>query len=221
MECLHALLDRGPRFETAQLTVRVAGEATVRAWLSGRRKRLEAGQCVDVWDGSFHWHNSATYACRVRATDGDQGTGVWTTGRQTLDLMLDPAAIRRTHDLTALASGRVAGRAALRARAVPRATALETAYVAEAQEVTPGRPIPSGDTEEVVIPVDAVAPLMFADEGLLAVDAEHGVLLALQTRYGDDVRDATLVEEAVFDGTIPDERFVYVPPPGLEVTLFD
>jgi hypothetical protein len=218
-ERLHALLDAGPRFQTARLTVRHASESAVRAWLAGPRKRLEQGSCVDVWDGQFHWHANGALVFRLSA---DREDDVWTTGRQTLDTLLRPSDIRRTHAVEPLGAAEVAGRPVLRAHVRPRPWALYAALVAEAGEVPrPAAVARDDDVEEVIAAWDALPVLVLADEAEIAVDADHGVLLAVRTRYRGQEHDPLLVEEAVFDEPIPDERFVYVPPPGLEVSIFD
>ena len=53
---------------------------------------------------------------------------------------------------------------------------------------------------------------------MLDVDAGRGVLLRVEGRRGGAAVSIVGVVESALDETVPDDRFVFTPPPGVEVS---
>src|SRR4051812_46928112 len=107
-----------------------------------------------------------------------------------LALHLDPAALLDRFDFEPLGAGERAHRRVLKARATPR---------------------PPHPTADIAFVLGAGA-----DELLLEVDADHGVLLRTDARRDGAPFEIFEAEEVEFDAGHPDGTFTFEPPPGEE-----
>jgi hypothetical protein len=108
--------------------------------------------------------------------------------------LLDPSFLLASHDLESVADIRFVEREALRVRAVFRK----------------GREV-------------ARDPFFWggADDYELLVDKERGILLRYAARLGEREVAVAAVEQVIFDAAIPDDVFVFTPPPNTTIELAD
>lgn len=112
-----------------------------------------------------------------------------------LGLHLDPAPAIGLYDFEPLGPGQRAGHNVINARATPRS-----------QEVS----------QDIGVTLGAGA-----DELLLEVDAEKGVLLRVESRRGGEPFSLFEAEEVAFDTPHPPTTFAYEPPPGEELHTWE
>ena len=106
--------------------------------------------------------------------------------------LLNPVTILAAFDVEPLGAGSVAGRPTRRVRMLPRSEAARMHHLG-----------------------------LGADEIALDVDAERCVLLRVEARYAGDPFRVLEVVEASFDERLPDDTFVFVPPPGEEIKTLE
>lgn len=108
--------------------------------------------------------------------------------------LLDPSFLLASHDLEPVADIRFVEREALQVRAVFRR----------------GKEL-------------ACDPFFWsgADDYELLVDKERGILLRYAARLGEQEVAVAAVEHVVFDAAIPDDVFVFTPPPNTTIELAD
>lgn len=106
--------------------------------------------------------------------------------------LLDPAFLLASHNLELIADVRFAEREALQVRAVFR----------KGKEMAHDPCFWGG-----------------ADDYELLVDKERGILLRYAARLGEQDVAVAAVEHVVFDAAIPDDVFVFIPPPGITIEL--
>jgi hypothetical protein len=174
----------------------VETEEVLRVWRAEGRVREEheggsrdgaylvrEGDAWWTWDERNGAHSNEG-DLTLRYSDGEQ-----------LSLMLDPTPLLGTLRFTPTGRGRVAGREAIIAEAVPRLSGRrERPHMFELYQLGGG-----------------------ADRYVLQVDAERGVLLeAVACRDGEPFQRIT-TEQAAFDHAIDPERFRFAPPVGEEI----
>ena len=106
--------------------------------------------------------------------------------------LLNPVTILAAFDVEPLGTGAVADRPTRRVRIHPRSESARMHHLG-----------------------------LGADEIVLDVDAERGVLLRVEARYDGDTFRVLEVTEARFDEELGPDAFVFVPPPGEEVKTFE
>ena len=127
------------------------------------------------------------------SNEGEEATGE-SIGAD-LAIQLDPAPAIGFYDFEALGPGERAGRTVVKARATPRIHEVS-------QNI--GFSLGAG-----------------ADELLLEVDAEKGVLLRVESRRGGEPFCLFEAEEVAFDTPHPPKTFVYEAPPGEELNTWE
>ena len=165
-------------------------EHLLRVWLDGDRAREEregpfAFPQLAVRDGRRWWQYSQEHGAVSNETEPDATAGV---GEQALRL-LDPAHVLAALRLEQVGETEIAGRAAVLVRGTPRRPDREHAF--QLFHLGPG-----------------------ADEYVLGVDRERGVLLRIASLYGGEPLAETEVLEIAFDEDIPPETFRFELPPG-------
>jgi hypothetical protein len=169
-------------------------ESVVRVWLAppdrAREEREGAdGEGFGVRRGSLWWHYDPYGGATSNEDDPEVGSGI----ADEVWWLLDPAPVIGLLDFDAIVPGHQAGRSTLRTRAIPRA---------------------AGDGDDLsLFRLGAVG----ADELLLDVDAERGVLLRIETRLDGRPLLVSEVAEVAFDEALADDVFEFRPPPGEEV----
>ena len=146
-----------------------------------------------IRDGRRWWTYDAVGG--AMSNEGEEETGA--NIGDDLALYLDPAPAIGLYDFELLGDGERAGRPVVRARAVPRARD-------ETQDMSFGLSFGAG-----------------ADEVLLEVDAERGVLLRTEARRDAEPFGLFEAEEAVFDAPHAPKTFTFEPPPGEEVHTWE
>ena len=167
-------------------------ETVIRVWVDrvGDRRRTELhdarGESLTIRHGSLWWsyHPSSGSMSNESEPDIARGGG----GNADVDWLLDPSMMLPAFDLIPIGRSIVAGRAAIEVRAVPR------------------RPDPllrlgTGMVEG-------------ADEVILAVDEDRGVVTRAESRLEGRPFSVTEVLEVSFDETFPPEFFRFASPDG-------
>ncbi len=168
-------------------------ESISRYWLDPGRDRVRVersdahGDFYSVRVGERWW----SYHPLVGATSNDDDLSVRIGGTEELGPLLDPALVLGSLDFERIGERQGAGRDGVVVRATPRE--LEDPY-------RQGHYLPDG-----------------ADDFQLLVDAERGILLRLEARLDGEPFMISEVVEVHFDETLPDEVFVFHPPPGEQV----
>jgi hypothetical protein len=169
---------------------------TFRIWRSGSRVREE--QHGGSRDGYYSVRNGEVWWSwdeRMGATSNEDDPSVGSGIGEQLSVMFDPTPLLGALQFRLVGSSRVAGRVALLAEAVPRAS-------------DPRRPPRAFELHQLGSGADLYT---------LEVDAQHGVLLrAVARRSGEPFHEITTVEIA-FDEPIGDELFCFEPPAGEQV----
>jgi hypothetical protein len=192
------------RYEEAGQAVFAVGdgpereERLVRLWLAPDRHAREEsdgphGRTIGVRRGRLWWRYDERLGAVTNEERPEVGGGV---GEEFAPL-LDPAPLIGLLDYAGIAPGRQAGRSTLRVHATPRDT---------------------GDHAEW--PLMRIGA-MGADGLLVDVDAERGVLLRVECRLGDRPFAVSEIVDVAFDEEIPDDVFVFTPPPGERVRSID
>lgn len=171
----------------------VTWEMLTRAWVDrvGDRTRTEIssahGESLVIRTGSRWWSHSPHSGSISNETEPEAGGG----GIGDLDWLLNPSALLPAYDFTPVGRSQIAGRDTVQARAVPRTPD---------PRVGPGAGVAHG-----------------ADEVLLAVDEERGVVMRSEARLDGRPFSVVEVEELFFDETFTDELFRFVSPDGSPV----
>jgi outer membrane lipoprotein-sorting protein len=165
-----------------------------RVWLAPPDRAREEqegpdGSFVGVRDGDRWWRYDDHNGAMSNAGQPDSNSGIGDEYRW----LIDAATVIGLLEFGEIARGARAGRPALQVKAVPRALA-------------PGEDGP-------LMRLGALG----ADELLLDVDAERGALLRIESRFAGQPFAISEVTEAAFDEELPDDTFVFRPPPGEEV----
>jgi hypothetical protein len=166
-------------------------ESVTRVWLAPpdrvREEREEGGRhSVAVRRGRRWWHHDPVNGTISNEDDLEVRSGVG----QEVAWLLEPAALVSGLRLTDVRQVRSAGRPALRALGRPRRTAGFRAWI-------PMRPDFDG-----------------ADEVIIDVDAEHGMLLRLEARLGGEPYSVRAVLEVAFGEDLAEETFKLQRPAG-------
>ena len=173
-------------------------ERRLRLWIApGRRVREEAdgphGRTIAVRRGELWWR----YDERIGAVTNEERPEVGGGVGEEFSTLLDPAPLIGLLDYGEIARARHAGRPSLHVHATPRDT---------------------GDhTEWPLMRIGA----MGADGLLLDIDAERGVLLRVECRLGDRPFAISEIIDVAFDEVLPDDTFVFTPPPGERLRSVD
>lgn len=167
-------------------------ERVARVWLAPPDRVREEwqgadGERVGVKRGALWWSYDPVSGAVSNERQPEVGSGIG----EELVRLLDPAPLIGLLDLPDLRRGRRAGRATVRARAIPRA----------------------GDFDAPLWRLGA----MGADELQLDVDAERGTLLRVESRFEHQPLAISEFAEVAFDEPLADELFVFTPAPGVEV----
>jgi hypothetical protein len=161
-----------------------ATEALIRLWVMPpakvRMERTDAEAHTFVTDGEREWSYSPSTGAMVNPAGGSF------IG---FEHLTDPALVLGRVDLEPIGGTSVAGRAAIRVRAIRRRREWHE---------------PSGLPE-------------WADHHDFAVDAERGVLLRAASVFDGEEFQSNEVREIAFDESFPDGTFVFTPPPGEEI----
>ena len=169
-------------------------ESRTRVWLAAPdhvRAEHEGtdGTRVGVQRGRTWWQYDEVNGAISNENDPSTEAGVGEEIRP----LLDAGALTGLLDFERLGPGVRGGREAIRVRGVPR---------------TLGRHEPWA-----LIGIGAVG----ADELLLDVDAERGILLRVEARRDGEPFSIVELLEVTFDEAFPEETFVFTPPPGVQV----
>lgn len=170
-------------------------EETVRIWRDGARFREEHdGGRRDgdyaVADGPLWWMWGEQMGARSNQDDPSVGAGVG----QELEIMLNPTPLLSSLRFEVTGSSEVAGRPTITTRATARPVDPRLGRAMELYQLGAG-----------------------ADNYLLEVDQQCGVLLAATAIRDGHPFHAITALEIRFDEPIPDETFVFAPPDGEEV----
>lgn len=173
-------------------------QAVCELWVDkpGRRVREEwqgrsGGFELGIRVGKRWWMYDRYTGAISNEDDLSHGSGVG----QEFQHFFDPAPLLSALDLEPLGEERVAARAGVRARAIPRRWDEEQ------------------DPTDLFLHQLGIG----ADEWELVVDRERGVLLRSEARLGNASYDISEVIEIAFDEDFPDETFVFEPPAGESV----
>jgi hypothetical protein len=179
----------------AAVPERESYESLVRVWRSPpdrvREEREDpSGSSFGVRRGRIWWRYDPDNGAISNEDQPDAGSGIG----QELGWLLDPAALIAALDFGELGAGQRAGRPTARVHARPRAAA-------------------EGREDAALWRLGAIG----ADELLLDIDAGRGTLLRVEARFEGRPFAITEIVEVAFDEQLPDDTFVFTPPPGEEV----
>jgi hypothetical protein len=169
-------------------------EGLTRYWIAPPDRAREEhegddGEYYAVRRGALWWRYDPENGALSNEDEPEIGGGI----ADELGLLLDAAEAIGVLDFPDIGTGRQAGRPTLCVRAVPRALADRPHW-----------------------PLWRLGA-MGADELLLDVDAERGMLLRTECRFERQPMSVTEVVEVAFDEQIPESTFVFTPPSGEEV----
>jgi outer membrane lipoprotein-sorting protein len=144
---------------------------------------------VTILDGPRWWLYSVESGAMSNLDEPEVQMG----NRSVIEPLLNPGILTQTHDLEA--GGRVehAGRAGITVRAIPRSGA--------------------GDR----LSPQVLGPYPFGDHHELIVDAERGIVLRDTGIIEGRPFWLTDIESIALDESLPDNTFVFEPPPGVEL----
>jgi outer membrane lipoprotein-sorting protein len=169
-------------------------EEVVRVWLAPpgcvrEEREGSAGTSVAVSRSPHWWRYDEVNGAMSNqgAPDSDSGVG------EELQWLLDPAPMIGLLEFDTIVHAARAGRPVLRVRAVPRT--------------------PSHGGDGSLARLGAAG----ADELLLDVDAQRGMLLRIESRFEREPIALSEVVEIAFDEAFDDATFVFTPPPGERV----
>jgi hypothetical protein len=169
-------------------------ESLARVWLAGPDRAREEqeepdGTRVGVQRGAYWWQYDGVD--EAFSNEGDSSHGADIGGP--LRSLVDTSTVIGLLDFERLGAGERAGRRTIRVRALPRVLPRHDAWA--------------------LMRLGAAG----ADDLLLDVDAERGVLLRVEARLGKAPFSVVEALEIAFDETFPDDTFVFDPPAGVEV----
>jgi hypothetical protein len=166
-------------------------ESQARIWLAGSDHAREEhdGARVGVQRGAFWWRYDGVDDALSNEGDPTHRADIG----EPLRSLADASPVMGLFDFDRPDPGEHAGRRTVRVRAVPR-------------------DLPDYGTWALTR-LGAAG----ADDLLVDVDAERGVLLRVEARLGGEPFSIIEVLEIAFDESFPDDTFVFTPPPGVEV----
>ena len=164
-------------------------ECVVRVWLAppDRAREERDGEAFSVRRGRLWWSYDPRNGARSNEDHPEVGSGVG----DEVWWLVNPAPIIGLLDYDEFARGHRAGRETIEVRAVPRADSDNWPLVRIAGEG--------------------------ADDMQLSIDAEHGALLRIELRLGEQPYAIYEVLDVAFGEPFADEVFEFTPPPGEEV----
>jgi hypothetical protein len=174
----------------AVVDVPVESDDTVEIWRAGDRTRFQASGRYGVRNGERWWLWDERTGAISNAGAPRTRTGV----HQEFAALLDPTRLLGVLRFAPLGPGRRAGRAVLRASAVPRPDVRTLLFSRPLHEIGLG-----------------------ADRYVFDVDAQRGVILRVVAEYRGDPFLRIEVLEIAFDEELDDGLFVFVPPPGEQI----
>jgi hypothetical protein len=169
----------------------VERECVVAVWLAppDRAREERDGDAYSVRRGRLWWSYDPRNGARSNEDHPEMTSGIG----EEVWWLVDPAPIIGLLDYDGFARGHRAGRETIEVRAVPRA-------------------VGAGDSWPLVRLAGEGA-----DEMLLSIDAEHGALLRIEMRLGDQPYAIYEVLDVAFGEPFADELFEFTPPAGEEV----